>query len=228
MQKINGFLKGEAATVTVLLFALAAQIPHASGVFANILRFYANHTSGEWITGWLFAIAMESAVLLFVVQGRKKVSYVFALISILMNLSYYHMHGVGIFSWGAFPIWLVSFTLPLAIAVYSHGVAGHTATVSVESPVAKKRDSRGFQAPMVVIEPEPVKSPEKRPSEVKREPGHPGWASEIPAGLTPGEIINFWVSIGSPGPQKSLSPLTGWSESKVSRYVKNLNGVSGG
>lgn len=145
MNKINRYLRSEAATLTVLLFALAAQLPHAASVFAKSLEFFGAYPENEWITGWLFAIAMECAVLLFVVRGRIRVSYVFAIISVMMNLSYYYMHGVHLFELPSAPVWLIAIVLPIAIALYSHDVALHSTDASIQdertkAPVAIRED----------------------------------------------------------------------------------------
>ena len=77
--------------------------------------------------GWMqvahsysYAIALELAVLLFVVQRRNIESYLFAAVSICVNLAYYSLHGVNLFSVAALPAWLISIALPAAIARYSH------------------------------------------------------------------------------------------------------------
>jgi hypothetical protein len=54
------------------------------------------------------------------VQRRDAESYLFACVSILVNLSYYALHGIQLFTVAALPAWLVSIALPAAIARYSH------------------------------------------------------------------------------------------------------------
>lgn len=114
-------LQSRIATLTVLVVALVAQIPHASYVFTHIGT--QQETWFSMLHGAAYAIALELAVLLFVVRGRLIESYGFALVSILINLSYYNMHDVNPFSSASFPAWLVSVALPVAIACYSHDVA---------------------------------------------------------------------------------------------------------
>lgn len=113
-------LQSQNAILFVLVLALIAQLPHAADVFRMIV-----HGSGVWATAhsYSFAIALELAVLLFVVQGRHIESYGFAAVSIAMNLSYYYLHDVHLFAWSALPALLVSVALPVAIARYSHAVA---------------------------------------------------------------------------------------------------------
>lgn len=104
--------------LAVLVLALVAQIPHAAYVFDNLVG------QDGTVLGLAYAIALEFAVLMFVIHGRNFESYLFAGASILVNLSYYSMHSVTV--WGAglsLPAWLVSLMLPVAIARYSHIVA---------------------------------------------------------------------------------------------------------
>lgn len=113
-------LRSANAILVVLSLALIAQTPHAADVFRII-----GHSDGWWahIHSYSFAVALELAVLLFVVQNRHIESYGFAAVSIAMNLSYYYLTGNALFSVAAFPDWLVSIALPVAIARYSHAVA---------------------------------------------------------------------------------------------------------
>ncbi|GIV51016.1 MAG: hypothetical protein KatS3mg038_1537 [Candidatus Kapaibacterium sp.] len=124
-------LRSPNAALIVLIAALVAQLPHAADVFRMLI-------GGE---GWLYtlhsysyAIALELAVLLFVVQHRNTESVVFAIVSVLVNLAYYSMHNVALFrhdvapQWlndvvRALPAWLISIALPAAIARYSHLIA---------------------------------------------------------------------------------------------------------
>ena len=114
---IIAWLRTPIATLIVLCAALLAQLPHAADVFRMIVV-------GEgWLAilhGYAYAVALELAVLLFVVQRRNFESYVFAGVSVLVNLSYYSLHGINLFSPQALPAWLVSIALPAAIARYSH------------------------------------------------------------------------------------------------------------
>jgi DNA-directed RNA polymerase specialized sigma24 family protein len=113
------FLRSKIATLCVLVLALIAQLPHAAEVFMQ-----AGAVRGYWavLHGGAYAMALELAVLLFVVQGHRLASYAFAGVSVLVNLAYYaervqlnSMHGLS--------AWLISIALPVAIALYSHAVA---------------------------------------------------------------------------------------------------------
>lgn len=112
-------LKSSNATLGVLVLALVAQMPHAADVFRLIVH---GDGLGSVVHSYSYAIALELAVLLFVVQKRHAESYGFALVSIAMNLSYYYLHGVQLLAASAIPALLVSIALPAAIARYSHAV----------------------------------------------------------------------------------------------------------
>ena len=121
---VIAWLRTPVATLIVLCSALLAQLPHAADVFRLIVM-----GDGVWpvLHSYTYAIALELAVLLFVVQRRNVESYLFAAVSILVNLSYYYLHGVALFTLAALPAWLVSIALPTAIAQYSHLIAAATA-----------------------------------------------------------------------------------------------------
>ena len=89
------FLRSPLATLIVLCSALLAQLPHASDVFRMIV---AGNGWPAILHGFTYAVALELAVLLFVVQHRNVESYIFAAVSILVNLSYYYLHGVALLS----------------------------------------------------------------------------------------------------------------------------------
>jgi hypothetical protein len=135
---VIAWLRTPIATLIVLCAALLSQMPHAADVFRILVA-----GEGFWAVahGYAYAVALELAVLLFVVQRRNAESYVFAGVSILVNLSYYALHGTNLFAFAALPAWLVSIALPAAIARYSHLLveapeAAHTQTPTTpaESP----------------------------------------------------------------------------------------------
>ena len=140
-------LRTPVATLAVLVAALLAQLPHAADVFRLVV-----HGSGWWqiAHSYSYAIALELAVLLFVVQRRNVESYLFAFVSICVNLAYYSLHGVNLFSVEALPAWLISIALPAAIARYSHlivdaGIAqddtvADTANTAAEAPQNDAQD----------------------------------------------------------------------------------------
>ena len=145
------FLRSPLATLIVLCSALLAQLPHASDVFRMIV---AGNGWPAILHGFTYAVALELAVLLFVVQHRNVESYIFAAVSILVNLSYYYLHGVALLSVAALPAWLVSIALPAAIAQYSHLIVAATeqgelqpATPAVTPKTATRRRWQFWRKP---------------------------------------------------------------------------------
>ena len=127
------FLRTPVATLAVLVTALVAQLPHAADVFRLAV---AGHGLGATLHSYSYAVALELAVLLFVVQRRNVESYVFAVASICINLAYYALHGVNLASVAAAPAWLISVALPVAMARYSHLLvdAAHEESVQPVAP----------------------------------------------------------------------------------------------
>lgn len=162
----------------VLALALVAQIPHAAHVFDRAPYIgqdvVAQSNWYTWLLACAYAIALESATLMFVVHGHREASYGFAVASFAVNLSYYAMHGVGLWSWAAFPAWLLSALLPVAIASYSHILAG--ADDKIEWPawslrlMAKLRSTQPVDivpvVPVVVPKPKPKAQPQTPPPAV--------------------------------------------------------------
>lgn len=151
-------LRTPLATLIVLATALVAQLPHAADVFRLVVR-----GDGIWATAhsYSYAIALELAVLLFVVQRRNIESYLFAVVSVCVNLAYYALHGVALFSVAALPAWLISVALPAAIARYSHlivdaaqqaAVAEGAASDAVQQPAAPVQRTDALDAVRIVMQ----------------------------------------------------------------------------
>jgi DNA-directed RNA polymerase specialized sigma24 family protein len=138
------WLRTPIATLIVLIAALLAQLPHAADVFRMVV-----HGAGLWpvLHSYSYAIALELAVLLFVVQRRNVESYLFAAVSVCVNLAYYALHGVNLLSVAAIPAWLISIALPAAIARYSHLIVdaahvdapAHVEPAKHDAPQRRKR-----------------------------------------------------------------------------------------
>lgn len=172
-------LRTPVATLAVLCMALLAQLPHAADVFRMIVG------ADGWAAvahGYAYAVALELAVLLFVVQRRDAESYLFAAVSVLVNLSYYALHGIDLFSVAALPAWLVSIALPAAIARYSHLLVEtpeHAELVQpapaadAETPVSEVQTA---DAPATDDNTQPAAQPmptERKPAQKKRKPAKP-------------------------------------------------------
>lgn len=142
--RLISFLRTPFATLCVLVAALLAQLPHAADVFRLVIA------ADGWqatLHGYSYALALELAVLLFVVQRRNVESYIFALVSVCVNLAYYHLHGVALFSLSAAPAWLISVALPAAIARYSHLI--------VDAARPQSTDATHFVAPVRIVQDAP-------------------------------------------------------------------------
>ena len=111
---MRAFLRSDGAVLLALALALGAQVPHAASVFARLA------TDGGrlgMLHAAVYALALELAVLLFVMRGKRRTSVAFAFVSVLVNLAYY-FPGYEIAA-----AVLVSVALPGAIALYSHETA---------------------------------------------------------------------------------------------------------
>lgn len=140
------FLRSKIATLCVLVLALVAQLPHAAEVF---MQAGGVHGAWAWVHGTAYALALELAVLLFVVQGHRGASYAFAGVSVLVNLAYY-AERVQLFSVHGLSAWLISVALPVAIALYSHAVADAHDTMDVLARVRAWWRARGVQPALQV------------------------------------------------------------------------------
>ncbi len=120
MTRILTILRTPGAMLFALVLALVAQLEHTAQVFSMVV----DATGiGAQLHAYAFAIAVETAVLLFVLAGHRWISYGFAGATALTNLSYYAMCGVVLFSVQGLPAWLMSLLLPAAIMGYSHTIA---------------------------------------------------------------------------------------------------------
>ncbi len=111
-------LRSSWAAVVTLGLVMWAQVPHSAYVFELIIK------GGQ--AGWNFALGFEAAVLMFVVRNMNGASWFFAVLSALINVKYYEMHGVNMWSWNLqsnWGHWLLSIANPLVIAMYSHILA---------------------------------------------------------------------------------------------------------
>ena len=141
------WLRSKQVLVGVLVLALVAQMPHAQRVFYSM-----GHDANwfGWIQSWAAALALEVAVLVFVVRSNVRVSWAFAAFSIAINLMYYYD---GVTPYIA-PL-LLAAGLPIAIALYSHEVA-HDEVKAVQKEVHASRDDVQEAVQMVqpVVQPD--------------------------------------------------------------------------
>lgn len=123
-ERINAFLRSEAALLTLLAMALISQTPHTAVLFHRLSPVADGPANlATWLHAVAYAIALEFATLVFVVRGQRKLAWLFAGVSIAVNLLYYAIGEIT-------PIYvlsalMVSVALPSSIAFYSHSVAEH-------------------------------------------------------------------------------------------------------
>ena len=120
MNKILDALRTPVAMLLALVLALVAQLEHTAQVFMQVVDAHGIYAQ---VHSYAFAVAVETAVLLFVLAGHRRISYGFAIATALTNLSYYAMQGVDLLSVQGAPAWLMSLLLPAAIVGYSHTIA---------------------------------------------------------------------------------------------------------
>lgn len=151
LSKSIDFLRGREGLFLVLLGALFVQAPHSAEVFHRISTSLSWWLPFSWLHSAGYALVLELAVLLFVVRGRKELSWCFAGISVLMNIFYYCTPAWWISpgtAWSAMIMCIVtSIALPLAIAFYSHEVVGDDVQDDAQSvdPPASKAAHRDAQ-----------------------------------------------------------------------------------
>ena len=158
-ERINAFLRSEAALLTLLAMALISQTPHTAVLFhrlSPVADGIAN--TATWLHAVAYAIALEFATLVFVVRGQRKLAWLFAGVSIAVNLLYY---AVGTIT----PIYvlsalMVSIALPSSIAFYSHSVAEHAGNKAEAKRTVKQPSSESVKP--VVVESEPAAPTVKR------------------------------------------------------------------
>src|SRR3990167_1994568 len=116
MKRINTFLHSEASILLVLALALLAQTPHTASVFHR-LALSEMPFGLSWLHASFYAIALEFATLLFVVHGKRGLSWLFAGVSVLANVAYYWQSDMTV-PYMASAL-LISLALPACIAFYS-------------------------------------------------------------------------------------------------------------
>lgn len=136
----------------VLLFAaLLAQSPHAGLVF---LRNADGHIGLEYalacVGAIVYAVALEGATAYFVWKRARRLAAAFAVFSILHNVAYYLPGAWAFNAWGADMVVrnvmgavLISLSLPVAIAAFSH--TAHAGT-QAQSADADEAQDAGTQA----------------------------------------------------------------------------------
>lgn len=137
MKKLLEYIRGIHGIALASFLSLFVMIFHSAWVYEALTHY----TDWKWLSllqAGAFAIAVDMAVLIFVLRGRKRLSMVFSILQIGMNLMYYYSHVESGFEW--FTAMFISVVLPLAIAAFSHEIA--TDRLDDEE---EKRDWQVFQ-----------------------------------------------------------------------------------
>ena len=121
MDRVLDALRSPGAMMVALVLALFPQGEHTAQVF---IYFSHDRSGNAQLFAYAFAAAVEVAVLLFVLAGHKRISYLFAGASFLTNVVYYAIGGVAMLTVSVLPVLLLSALLPACIMGYSHTIAG--------------------------------------------------------------------------------------------------------
>ena len=96
MKKIIDFLKSETLVFLTLVFVLVAQIIHTMYIFERIrvadMSFQYGGlkiTAFNWAHAFIFAVSIEAAILMFILNGKRLPSKIYAVASFATNILYY-------------------------------------------------------------------------------------------------------------------------------------------
>lgn len=137
MNRTLDILRSPVAMMVALMLALTAQGKHTADVFT----FFSHPGTPQWLS-YAFAAAVEVAVLLFVLNRHKHISYAFAVATFATNVVYYAIGGTALQSIALVPVVLLSALLPGVIVGYSHTIAEHTDVTPATNAPAKARRYR--------------------------------------------------------------------------------------
>lgn len=96
MKKIIDFLKSETLVFLTLVFVLVAQIIHTMYIFEQIRVADMSFSIGDtkvtafnWAHALIFAVSIEAAILMFILNGKRLPSKIYAVASWSTNILYY-------------------------------------------------------------------------------------------------------------------------------------------
>ena len=156
----------------VLLFtALLAQAPHASAVFMRIAPHGDNaEVATSFVGAWVYAIALEGATAYFVWRNKLNWAIAFAVFSVAHNVAYYmpvawsfDVYGATLTVQYVMSAVLISISLPVAIAAFSHVQATQRDRRTVTKPSKQDVTPSPVQvddAPAQDVTPAPVNKSE--------------------------------------------------------------------
>ena len=238
MNRTLDILRSPVAMMVALMLALTAQGKHTADVFT----YFSHPGTPQWLS-YAFAAAVEVAVLLFVLNRHKYISYAFAVATFATNVVYYAIGGTALQSIALVPVVLLSALLPGVIVGYSHTIAEHTDTTPATPAPAKARRYRWqfwrkpletpaeFPTPVdttpaPIVAPAPAQSHSEGASKSAK-PRKPAKAGKTVVSPEMKEIILNAVANGATVPdvasEFSVSPNT--VRSWIARAPKQTNGV---
>lgn len=139
MDRVLDALRSPGAMMVALVLALFPQGEHTAQVF---IYFSHDRSGNAQLFAYAFAAAVEVAVLLFVLAGHKRISYLFAGASFLTNVVYYAIGGVAMLTVSVLPVLLLSALLPACIMGYSHTIAEKPKTGAASAKMPAKTPRR--------------------------------------------------------------------------------------
>jgi hypothetical protein len=139
MNRILDILRSPVAMMVALILALTAQGKHTADVFT----FFSHPGTPQWLS-YAFAAAVEVAVLLFVLNRHKSISYAFAFATFATNMVYYAIGGTALLSVAIVPVVLLSALLPGVIVGYSHTIA-ESAIADAPTPAPHPAQPRRYR-----------------------------------------------------------------------------------
>lgn len=96
MKRVIHFLKSETFVFLTLVFVLVAQIIHTMYIFETIrvadmsFTIFGYHvTALNWVHALIFSVSIESAILMFILNGKRLPSKIYAVASWATNILYY-------------------------------------------------------------------------------------------------------------------------------------------
>lgn len=96
MKRIVNFLKSETLVFLTLVFVLVAQVVHTMYIFERIRVADMSFVIGDyhitalnWTHAFIFAVAIEAAILMFILNGKILPSKIYAVASFASNILYY-------------------------------------------------------------------------------------------------------------------------------------------
>jgi hypothetical protein len=188
--RINTFLRSEAALLTLLTMALISQTPHTAVLFHRLSPQMSGIANiAAWLHAIAYAIALEFATLVFVVRGQRSLAWLFAIVSIGVNLLYYAI-GEWTFLYITSAL-LVSVALPSSIAFYSHGIAQTAHATSAEPDAETTATDTAIAAQTdVQLAPEPAQPAAIIATQTDAKPAQPARKTQHKTARKPAQKMN--------------------------------------